>query len=220
METKKHIINLPKNKVAENILVKTENEKIVVNYDLKEKFNLKKGKIYCAKIKDFSNCFIFIYDKSIKYYIYSYVTDLGSNLKFLYDGNEDPMVTIDQIESLRLATLEEKQKLFKSLSVYNKQWNVEKMCVEDILNPKDGDFLVDELRDVFVYSPECVDKGTFGCYCGTYDDEDLCFSKQLNWTSREDCRYATESEKQAFLERLKDKGCTWNAEKKCLEEYV
>lgn len=40
METEKYIINLPENKVAENISVKTENNQIVVNYDLKEKFNL------------------------------------------------------------------------------------------------------------------------------------------------------------------------------------
>lgn len=43
METEKYIINLPKNKVAENISVKTENDKIVVNYDLKvmAKFTIK-----------------------------------------------------------------------------------------------------------------------------------------------------------------------------------
>ena len=221
METRKHIIKLPENKVAENISVKTENSKIVVNYNLKEKFDLKKGEIYCAKIKDFFNCFIFIYDKSIKHYIYSYVTDLGSNFRFLYDGNNNPMTTIDQIESLRLATLEEKQKLFKSLSVHNKQWNAEKMCIEDIFDPKDGDFLV-KAGFVFIYKNpinSCFYQKVCGCYCGQAEST-LNIDKCSFWTDFEGCRYATKSEKQAFLDELEKYGYTWNAEKKCLEEYV
>lgn len=120
METKKHIINLPENKVVENISVKTENGQIIVNYDL-----------------------------------------------------------------------------------------------------KDGDFLADEDGNVFIYNSESISKDTFGCYCGTYDDGvAICLSKSLNWTFKEGCRYATDSEKQDFLKRLEESGYIWNSEKKCLEEYT
>ena len=125
METKKHIINLPKNKVAENISVKTENGQIIVNYDLKNIFNL-----------------------------------------------------------------------------------------------KDGDFLVDMLGNVFICKICDVINPYHGCYCGEYENYTICVTVSSNWVAKKGCRYATEFEKQAFLERLKDAGYTWNAEKKCLEEYV
>lgn len=125
METKKHIINLPKNKVAENISVKTENGQIIVNYDLKEEFN-----------------------------------------------------------------------------------------------PKDGDFLVSSLGSIFIYNSYNVDSNICASYCGTYPSDILRYTFSNNWANKEGCRYATEFEKQAFLERLKDAGYTWNAEKMCLEKYV
>ena len=135
METRKHIIKLPENKVAENILVKTENGQIIVNYDLK-----------------------------------------------------------------------------------------------NIFNPKDGDFLVDMLGNVFICKICDVINPYHGCYCGEYEDYTICVTVSSNWVAKEGCRYATESEKQdryatesekqEFLEKLKEAGYTWNAEKKCLEEYV
>lgn len=39
------------NKVAENISVKTENNQIIVNYDLKEEFSLKEGEFYFVETK-------------------------------------------------------------------------------------------------------------------------------------------------------------------------
>lgn len=125
METKKHIINLPKNKVAENISVKTENGQIVIDYNLK-----------------------------------------------------------------------------------------------NIFNHKDGDFLVDMYGDVFICKICSVNKSTYGCYCGDYEDYTIFVTINSNWANKEGCRYATESEKQAFLEKLKEAGYIWNAEKKCLEEYI
>lgn len=78
------------------------------------------------------------------------------------------------------------------------------MCIEDIFNPKDGDFLADEEGNVFICSFfESISKNTFGCYCGTYDEGNLrfFFQKCCNWAYKEGCRYATESEKQEFLEK-------------------
>lgn len=219
METKKHVINLPKNKVAENISVKTENNQIIVNYDLKEKFSLKEGEIYFVET-NLGNKFICIYKDIINRQFRSYASLY--NLVYLYCYDKiNVECHVSKIVYIRKATKCEKENLFNALAEKGKQWNAKKMCIEDIFNPKDGDFLADEDSNVFICSSESISKDTFGCYCGTYDDGvAICLSKSLNWTFKEGCRYATESEKQEFLEKLKEAGYTWNAEKKCLEKYI
>lgn len=219
METKKHIINLPKNKVAENISIKTENDQIIVNYDLKEKLNLKEGEIYFIET-NLNNNFLFIYKNTIDEKLYSYASLFYRN-SILYSRIE-PVCYINSITFIREASEKEKEKLFNVLVKEGKQWNAEKMCIEDIFDPKDGDFLVNRYGRVFIYSSECVNKNSLGCYCGAYNyvEDGIRLLKSLHWTDRKSCRYATESEKQEFLEKLKEAGYTWNAEKKCLEEYV
>lgn len=124
-------------------------------------------------------------------------------------------------ECLRLVELFNDGLTDDQIGKHGKQWNAKKMCIEDIFNPKDGDFLADEDGNVFIYSSESISKDTFGCYCGTYDDgETICLLNNCNWIFKEGCRYATESEKQEFLEKLKEAGYIWNTEKKCLEKYV
>lgn len=92
--------------------------------------------------------------------------------------------------------------------------------------PKDGDFLVGAMGNVFIYSDkDAVDKDICSSYCGIYAGDNngsisTIFSN--NWTYREGCRYATPTEKSAFLERLeREYHKSWNPEKKCLEDiYV
>lgn len=220
METKKHIINLPENKVAENISVKTENNQIIVNYNLKEKFNLKKGEIYYVESTT-GNKFICIYKEIANHYFRNYASLFNLTCLYCNHSGINADCHVRNIIYIRKVTLQEKESLFNTLAKEGKQWNAKKMCVEDILNPKDGDFLADEDGNVFIYSSESISKDTFGCYCGTYEgDGAIGLSKSLNWTFKEGCRYATELEKQEFLEKLKEAGYTWNSEKKCLEEYI
>ena len=93
--------------------------------------------------------------------------------------------------------------------------------IEDIFEPKDGDFLHDEYRDVTVIYKESNESGGIITYAGigkclitTYIDR--------GWGEMKSFRYATEKEKQSFLKRLENEcGKTWNADKKCLEDiYV
>lgn len=91
--------------------------------------------------------------------------------------------------------------------------------------PKDGDFLVSAMGNVFIYSDKAsVDIDTYSSYCGMYAGEDGSISKTFsdNWTNKKGCRFATPEEKAKFLEQLeKDYHKQWNAEKKCLEDiYV
>lgn len=221
METKKHIINLPKNKVAENISVKTENGQIVVNYDLKEKFNLKKGEIYFIETKSLIGITYihagFKDEKILSFASYFYN---NSSIYYAYYAGGDWMCDKEDVLYFRPATFKEKKTLFDALAKHGKQWNADKMCIEDIFNPKDGDFLVSSKGKIFIYSPYSVDSNTCAGYCGTYPSGRFRYTFSSNWTNKKGCRYATESEKQEFLEKLKEAGYTWNAEKKCLEEYV
>lgn len=192
METKKHIINLPENKVAENISVKTENNQIIVNYNLKEKFNLKKGEIYYVESKS-GNKFICIYKDIINRQFRGYASLY--NLTYLYYNYNKINVEchVGRIIYIRKATIHEKESLFSALAEEGIQWNAKKMCIEDIFNPKDGDFLADEEGNVFICSFESISKNTFGCYCGTYDEgKSSFFQKAVIWAYKEGCRYATE----------------------------
>lgn len=220
METKKHIINLPKNKVAENISVKTENGQIIVNYELKEKFNLKKGEIYYIETA-LGNNFLGIYKNITQTRFYTYVSLFNLQRLYLNYKILDADCNIKDIIFIRKASEKEKETLLNNLAKEGLQWNAEKMCIEDIFNPKDGDFLVSERGSIFIYKPSSYYYDTYyGGYCVMFVDNDLNLDISESLTHIKGCRYATESEKQKFLEKLKEAGYTWNAEKKCLEEYV
>lgn len=88
------------------------------------------------------------------------------------------------------------------------------------LMPKDGDFLVSELGNIFIYSDkDAANVNTYSSYCGTYADNNISTLFSNNWADKKGCRYSTSEEKSAFLERL-EKEChkRWNSEKKCLED--
>lgn len=89
-------------------------------------------------------------------------------------------------------------------------------------NPKDGDFLVSAMGNVFIYSnKDAVDSNTYSSYCGIYAGNNGSISTIFsnNWTNKEGCRFATPTEKSSFLERLeKEYNKKWNSEKKCLED--
>ena len=92
--------------------------------------------------------------------------------------------------------------------------------VEDIFNPKYGDFLATKSGRVFIYNGRNT-VVEYGAYCGIdiYNKIILLNYFSCGWTGKEGCRYATEQEKSAFLERL-EKECKqrWNPETKQLED--
>lgn len=91
--------------------------------------------------------------------------------------------------------------------------------------PKDGDFLVSAIGNVFIYSDkDAVDSDTYSSYCGMYarNNDSISMEFSNNWTYKEGCRFATSTEKSSFLKRLeREYHKSWNPEKKCLEDiYV
>lgn len=92
--------------------------------------------------------------------------------------------------------------------------------VEDIFNPKDGDFLATKSGRVFIYNGRNT-VVQYGAYCGIDILNEIIVLNYFSsrWTNKEGCRYATEQEKSAFLERL-EKECKqhWNPETKQIED--
>lgn len=139
METKTHIINLPKNKVAKNISVKTENNQIIVNYDLKEEFSLKKGEIYYVETKS-GNKFICIYKEIANYYFRSYASLFDLTHLYCNYSGVSADCHIRDIIYIRKATVQEKESLLSAIAEVGKQWNSEKKCLEEyVWKPKYGE---------------------------------------------------------------------------------
>lgn len=93
--------------------------------------------------------------------------------------------------------------------------------VEDIFNPKDGDFLATEDGRVFIYNGLNTDV-QYGAYCGIDIYNSIKFSYlSPAWTCKKGCRYATEDEKFDFLVRLEDEcGKTWDFKEKKLVDVI
>lgn len=72
------------------------------------------------------------------------------------------------------------------------------------ISPKDGDFLVSNHGNVFIYSskPSCFNT-TYASYCGDIYGDEINLTYSDNWTEKKGCRYATKEEKKQFLNKLR-----------------
>lgn len=94
--------------------------------------------------------------------------------------------------------------------------------LKERFEPKDGDFCVSSLGNVFIYcDKELLSSNSYcGCYCVSYSmkGQIITYYTKLH-TKKNGCRYATPKEKDDFLERLeKECGKRWNPETKQLED--
>lgn len=93
--------------------------------------------------------------------------------------------------------------------------------LKDRFQPKDGDFCVSSLGNVFIYCvKELLSSDLYcGCYCVFCSEEGqiiTCYTKLH--TKKDGCRYATPEEKADFLKRLEsEEHLRWNADTKKLE---
>lgn len=87
--------------------------------------------------------------------------------------------------------------------------------LEDVFDPKDGDFVTDFDGDVFIVK-DTNDYDIRDCYVGYSKLTGFKFDI-VSWARPK--RYSTMQEKQSFLERLKNEwGKRWNPETKKLED--
>ena len=129
-------------------------------------------------------------------------------------------VFIYKISDIRgYATIDERQRLFDELAKVGKRWNAEKLCVEDVPEFKNGDFLHSDWNNENI-TIICRKRKKEGlCYHVSKTNRlGLCFKKEKYWSNYSDFRLATESEKQELLDALKEKGKRWNSEQLCIED--
>ena len=91
--------------------------------------------------------------------------------------------------------------------------------LKDKFLPKDGNFLISSLGNVFIYSDKKAEYDKYYCcYCGIHDGGQILTHFSNFWTTKVGCRFATPEEKADFLKRLEtEERLRWNAGAKKLE---
>ena len=134
-------------------------------------------------------------------------------------GIESPHWTSNY--NLRLATEEEKQKLFDAIRENGYKWNSETKTLEKLMEPnfKDGDILSSRYGNPFILKAHLPKSDSVSSYCALDFDDN--FQEGCNrWTQATGCRYATEEEKQKLFDVIRENGYKWNNETKTLEKLI
>lgn len=201
---------LPNGMEVASTNVRVEDGNVFVDVELKKEFNPKDGD-FCVS----DNGYVFIFKNEFT----SNHFERCASCYYGIDAHDELDYNLNYtIEDGRYATKEEKANFLSRIEKkYGQEWNSEKKCLEDIFNPKDGDFLVID-DSVFIYNGKQT-KSTYGAYIGVLDsgkiEEGLTEDR---WTEKDGCRFASKKEKSAFLSRL-EREChkRWNPETKKLE---
>nr|DAX08801.1 MAG TPA: hypothetical protein [Bacteriophage sp.] len=219
---------LPKGMEVEHANVSIENGEIIVDIEFKEKFKPKDGDFL---VIDGS---IFIYNPN------SEAIHLGLNGYYAGISNDGSITICNEDgygfglrkEKIRYATSEEKSSFLERLEKeYNKKWNPEKKCLEDIYIPKFGDIVKVILDDVNNNSYKrnymiCIyPNKNFSETDGFFTPPFLSLNGRLILDSigggSKYCNSiipASESEKQELFNKLVEVGKRWNPETKQLED--
>lgn len=134
-------------------------------------------------------------------------------------GNDTNNVYIDvyMLKTCKLTNIEN-----AVLHVINKTIDNDKLIVEVQTEPIDGDILISSSGNPFIYNGLCT-VNSYGAYIGinAYNELKNFIGAELSiWTSKKDCRYATEPERKDFLKRIETElGKRWNINTKRLEYF-
>ena len=130
-----------------------------------------------------------------------------------------------QVTLSRLATEEEKQKLFQAIKDNGYKWNPETKTLEKLVDEpkfKNGDILVHTQNQRFVMSicHKGITERTIKTHCILWDKNEGLSANMNICCYPGNTRLATEEEKQKLFDALKDNGYKWNPETKTLEKLV
>ena len=146
---KTYNIELPENIKVSNIRTSVKNfGSLLVTVEYEEKIQTKDGDFVVLGYKnEYGSCYWISIIKNFKVnnndiftedYVNYIIKATGNQEKYLHSLEFD--VQTDSAEEVRFATEEEKYELLKELRKnYNKEWNTEKKCLEDMYIPKFGD---------------------------------------------------------------------------------
>lgn len=216
---KTYKFNLPQSKEVEKTNIRVENGQILVDVELKDKFEPKDGD-FCIS----ETGLIFIYKKSCYESAQSYIgIDSYRQISLVscyYNIKKNSRYATEAEKSAFLERLEKE---------YQKKWNAETKELEDIYIPKFGDivrigtpnkvFKRDYIISIFPNKdiPKNSVSGFFNI-AGVNLNGDVWIGGFGGYYNSADIREATESEKQELFDKLAKVGKRWNAETKTLED--
>lgn len=132
------------------------------------------------------------------------------------------------VSHAKLATEEEKARLFQVIKDNGYQWNSKTKTLEKIVVPefKDGDVIyVEGFRKWVAIVKICDDNAVYEHVALQINDGTLEFSNNIplfryGEDTPTEIRFATEEEKQKLFQAIKDNGYEWKSETKTLERLV
>lgn len=129
------------------------------------------------------------------------------------------------VNAIRLATEEEKQKLFDAIKANGYRWNEETKTLEELPKFKDGDVIANNTRIVIFHKLDKVPNGVrndvvyYHCWYHK-ESNNSKFKIDFGIGYASDFRFATEEEKEKLFKVIKENGYKWNPESKTLEKLV
>lgn len=233
-------IELPKNIKVSNIHTSIKNfNSLLVTVEYEEKIQPKDGDFVVLGYKnEWGSCYWISIIKNFKVnnnyivtedYVNYVIKATGEQEKYLHSFKFDRQT--DSAEEVRFATEKEKYEFLKELRKnYNKEWNSEKKCLEDIYIPKFGDVVkvmcqkydqYNFLRDYMI----CImpDKPLPEIDNYFFDIANLNRAGILSDSCAYQAKYhkivpASLEEKQELFDKLKTANKYWNPEKLKVEE--
>lgn len=215
---------LPENKEVKGYFVKVKDGELIVDVEMKNKFEPKDGDFLVTKLGS-----IFIYNPNYE----SKYAPFYIGISFeghLYAHKDGDSIGFSALKDCRYVTEEEKEAFLEKLEKeHHKRWNPEKKCLEDIYVPKFGDIVKIDHSDCTLYERNYIiaivpNKDIPDCkYNGFFDIAflDMEGGLRLNGTSSyipDNVYLASEDEKKDLFDKLAEVGKRWNPETKELED--
>ena len=159
-----------------------------------------------------------------------YVSDDEAECYIGYDFDDNFIFDEGNWGYNRLATEEEKQKLFETLKIKGYKWNTETKTLESLIKPKfkDGDVIyaksksVANIELVGIYKKE--DNELIYDYCSVSLNSESFYHHNVHGLIDKNnidiIRLATEFEKRELFDAIKERGYKWNTETKTLEILI
>lgn len=137
--------------------------------------------------------------------------------KTIGDGTDNVSIEVYMKKSYKLSN-----DVNALIHVVDKTIDNDKLIVKVQTEPIDGDILISSSGNPFIYNGLCT-VNSYGAYIGINACNELknVIGADLStWTSKKDCRYATEPERKDFLKRIETElGKRWNINTKRLEYF-
>lgn len=170
-------------------------------------------------------------------YIYRHNNVMNTSYYVALSGDSDSTFMINDNEewtlngyndTARLATEEEKQKLFKAIKDNGYQWNAETKTLEELPKFKDGDILYcdandcgendDRFKYIFIFD-KLEDGKYYYSHCHLYGSE-FYDGKTFLVNNNYPVRFATQEEKEKFFKVMNYNGYWWDPETKTLTKLT